>query len=157
MRRYLWDDEIIARELAQEIIASSLASFTQHGLGFWKLVRKDTGQPVGFCGLRHFENEVVGADAVEILYGLTAAEWGQGLAFEAACTVLQYAFTARGLLRVYAGADAPNTASFRVMERLGMWFDHQIQLNEQKTIYYVVTESAWLTGISQPNQSEIPR
>jgi len=157
VRRYLWDDELIPRELAEEVIASSIASFAQHGFGFWKVVRRDSGRPAGFCGLRHFENEVVGASEVEILYGLTAAEWGQGLALEAARTVLHHAFADRSLARVYAGADAPNAASFRVMERLGMRFDHQVQLQAQPTIYYVLTKSAWLTGISQPNTSEIPR
>lgn len=157
MRRYLWDNEIIPRELAEEIIVSSSTSFAEHGFGFWKLVRKDSGRPVGFCGLRSFENEVVGTGEVEILYGITAAEWGQGLAVEAARTVLHYAFAERSLLRVYAGADAPNTASIRVMERLGMWFDQELQLKAQTTIYYVLTKSAWLTEISQPNTSEIPR
>jgi RimJ/RimL family protein N-acetyltransferase len=46
--------------------------------------------------------------------------WGRGLATEAARECLRYAFEEVGLGRVVAGADPPNVASLRVIERLGM-------------------------------------
>ncbi|MBA3423469.1 MAG: GNAT family N-acetyltransferase [Rubrobacteraceae bacterium] len=42
------------------------------------------------------------------------------LATKAARTCLHYAFTRTNLERVVAGADAPNIASLRVIEKLGM-------------------------------------
>ena len=45
---------------------------------------------------------------------------GRGLATEGARAVLRLGFETLGLHRIFAGADARNVASIRVMERLGM-------------------------------------
>ena len=46
--------------------------------------------------------------------------WGRGIATQAAQACLRYAFEEVGTERVIAGADAPNTTSLRVIEKLGM-------------------------------------
>src|SRR5262245_25758261 len=138
VRRYLWDDEIISREQANEVIEASLASFATAGYGFWLVRLSENGSEVGFCGLRQFSNAQVVADQVEILYGTSPERWGKGLAVEASFAVLQVGFEQLQLPHIYAGADPPNAASFRVMEKLGMQFDHQTQLHGLETIYYVI-------------------
>lgn len=116
VRRYLWDDREISREEAAGVIAASLDSFARQGFGFWTIAEREGGRSIGFCGLRRFGE----GNEVELLYGLTPDRWGAGLATEAAREVLRFAFDAAGLPRVFAGADAPNAASIRVMDRLGM-------------------------------------
>jgi RimJ/RimL family protein N-acetyltransferase len=56
----------------------------------------------------------------EIGWGLDPAHQGQGYATEAATELLRLCFEDLGVRRVTAGAFADNTASLRVMERLGM-------------------------------------
>jgi [ribosomal protein S5]-alanine N-acetyltransferase len=68
---------------------------------------------------------------------------GQGLAVEAAHAVLRFGFEQAQLDRIYAGADPPNAASFRVMEKLGMRFAHQTQLHGLQAIYYVITRAGF--------------
>ena len=46
--------------------------------------------------------------------------WGQGLVPEAARAVVEWGFKERALAKVFARADARNTNSQRVMEKLGM-------------------------------------
>ncbi len=54
-------------------------------------------------------------------YGLARPHWGKGLTTEAARAVIDAAYrTLPNLNRVYATADARNSASQRVMEKLGM-------------------------------------
>jgi ribosomal-protein-alanine N-acetyltransferase len=53
-------------------------------------------------------------------YVLRRNLWGQGIATEAARAVLDFAFDALGLHRVWATADPENVASVRVLEKLGM-------------------------------------
>jgi RimJ/RimL family protein N-acetyltransferase len=53
-------------------------------------------------------------------YVLRKNLWGQGIATEAARAVLDFAFDALGLHRVWATADPENVASVRVLEKLGM-------------------------------------
>jgi [ribosomal protein S5]-alanine N-acetyltransferase len=136
VRRYLWDDKIISRETAREVIEGSLENFEQRGFGFWILSLKNDSQLIGFGGLRQFKLEESGADEIEILYGLAPNYWGRGLATEAAQAFLRYGFEELGLENIYAGADPPNKASLRVMQRLGMNELRHTKVNGLAAIYY---------------------
>src|ERR1035438_5493836 len=65
--------------------------------------------------------------------------WGQGLATEAARAALAYGFDAALFTRVYVRTDAPNRASVRVMERLGMKFERETRLAARPTLIYSLT------------------
>ncbi|HXX20747.1 MAG TPA: GNAT family protein [Candidatus Acidoferrum sp.] len=58
--------------------------------------------------------------AANIGYVLARAHWGQGYMVEAGRAVLDAAFRHVGLHRVWATCDSRNSASYRVMEKLGM-------------------------------------
>src|SRR5262249_12966538 len=120
VRRYLWDDEPVPSPLVREQIEASRRSFRERGFGhfaFWPLAAPaDPASIAGFGGLR-----TIGADhEVELLYAVSPALGRRGLATEAAGAVLRFGFEEAGLAEILAGADPPNAASFRVMERLGI-------------------------------------
>jgi RimJ/RimL family protein N-acetyltransferase len=56
----------------------------------------------------------------EIGWSLHPDAQGRGLATEGAREMLRIGFDELGLHRIVAGCDSRNTASLRVMERLGM-------------------------------------
>lgn len=56
----------------------------------------------------------------ELGYSLAPAHWNRGITTEAARAVLDYAFYVRPIEVIHARADARNTGSWRVMEKLGM-------------------------------------
>lgn len=56
----------------------------------------------------------------EMGYWVARDRWGRGYATEAARAVLRYAFAERGLHKVVATHLAPNIASGRVMQKIGM-------------------------------------
>jgi ribosomal-protein-alanine N-acetyltransferase len=114
VRRYLWDDVVIARDLAEEVLRASLALFEQRGFGQWAVFLQGEPDLIGFCGYRLHE------DTPELLFGLLRTYWGRGLATEAARAVLHDGFTRLGFARVVAATDPPNAASVRVLQRLGM-------------------------------------
>jgi len=135
VRRYLFDDRIIPREQAEATIRSSLASFPAHGFGLWVVRRTGEDAIVGFCGL-----SLTGEPPeVELLYGLAPSAWGQGLATEAARAVLRYGFAELRLARITAGADVPNVASLRVLEKLGMTFTRRTRTEYGEVLYFAVT------------------
>ena len=75
------------------------------------------GRVAGGISLR-FEAE---QRVAELGYAVARALWGQGLALEAARAVLDVAFREYPALnRIRASADARNTRSIRVMQKLGM-------------------------------------
>ena len=135
VRKYLWDDKIIPRERVQEEIESSLNNFELHGYGHWALLLHGDSALAGFCGLK----PSIEPAAAELYYALAPEYWGQGVVVEAAVAVLHHGFQERKLARVRAGTDPPNTASIRVMEKLGMSFERRTLVNGLDVIYYTLT------------------
>ena len=117
VRRYLWDDEPVPEAAILDVIAGSKRSFSESGVGFFGVRFRGSEVLLGFCG---FGQTTGGPEETEIVYELSSRLWGRGLATEAARACLRYAFMRTNLKRVVAGADAPNVASLRVIEKLGM-------------------------------------
>jgi RimJ/RimL family protein N-acetyltransferase len=72
---------------------------------------------IGNCGIRRVD---VGATQAELGYELAPWHWGQGYASEAARAMVRFAFQELELHRIWGECVVDNTASQRVMERLGM-------------------------------------
>jgi RimJ/RimL family protein N-acetyltransferase len=81
----------------------------------WLVVRDAAGEPVGVCGLIDRE----GFDHPDIGYAFLARHSGKGYASEAAAAVLAHARGAIGLSTVVAFTKPENTASRRVLEKIG--------------------------------------
>lgn len=147
VRRYLWDNTVISQERAASVVQESIACFEAHGFGQW-VVRPRIGETlIGFCGFRFFGER----QKVELLYGITPAYWGRGLAPEAAGAVLRFGFEECGFDRVYAGADPPNAASFRVMEKLGMRLVGRRHVDGLEAIYYELTRETFEPEDTEPD------
>jgi len=140
VRRYLWDDRVISRKQAETRLRSSLESFHTRGFGLWLAHRTGEEAIVGFCGLFGTDDP----PEVELLYGLAPSAWGQGLATEAARAVLRYGFEELGLVRIAAGADVPNVASLRVLEKLGMTFTRRMRTEYGEVVYFALSQEAFL-------------
>jgi RimJ/RimL family protein N-acetyltransferase len=84
------------------------------------VVYKANGQVIGQVGLWPVTPSDGGPQDVEVFYALAKAYWGQGLAAEAARAMIAYGFEQAGLNRIVAVAYPENTASQRVMQKLGM-------------------------------------
>jgi RimJ/RimL family protein N-acetyltransferase len=135
MRKFLWDDTAVDREQTAAEIERSCMSFVEHGFGYWLVSTRSQPSVLGFCGLRHCGDP----PEVEVLYGIDSMQWKLGLATEAAAAVLRYGFESLALERILAGADAPNAASFRVMEKLGMHFLRRTGEGDGAILHYAVS------------------
>jgi RimJ/RimL family protein N-acetyltransferase len=86
-----------------------------HGMGWWAMVRKTDGQWLGWCGLkRHPDGEV------DLGYRLLRGHWGHGYATEAGRACIDLGFGPFALPYIVGRVAAENTASVRVLEKLGM-------------------------------------
>jgi RimJ/RimL family protein N-acetyltransferase len=81
------------------------------------IVLPTTQQVIGSCGIRM---AMAHAQKAELGYELHPDYWGQGYATEAARSLLAFGFETLHLQHVWAQCIAENTASIRVLERLGM-------------------------------------
>jgi len=81
------------------------------------IIDKATHQFIGWCGLDHRDP----AKPFPVLfYLLKERYWGKGLATEATGALLDYAFRDLCLSRINSACAFENTASKRVMEKIGM-------------------------------------
>jgi len=75
---------------------------------------KETNQLIGGCNL------AVAEDEAEIGWILHRDYWKKGYGAEMGEALLKYGFEELGLHRIVAHCDAENTASYRIMEKIGM-------------------------------------
>jgi [ribosomal protein S5]-alanine N-acetyltransferase len=132
VRKYLWDDELISREETLSVIEKSLGYFHAKDFGLWVVLPRYEERLIGFCGYWFFHEP----PQMELLYGIITDQWGKGFAPEAATAMLRLGFEELGFPEVIASTDAPNMASVRVMEKLGMSFLKRQTSEGLDTIYY---------------------
>ena len=103
--------------LARLVLLQQRPQFQQYKMGRFATTLKD-GTFLGWCGLRYFPE----TKEVDLGYRFHRRFWGQGFATEAATAALKYGFENLGLQRIIAKAMPENTASLKVMQKLGMTF-----------------------------------
>jgi RimJ/RimL family protein N-acetyltransferase len=152
VRRFLFDDREISYEEARSLIETSAANFSNYGYGLWlffernlllernPLLEHNSDQPAGFAGLLHSVEELPG-----LIFGTRPQLWRRGYAREAALAVLGYAFDVLGLEGVVADVDAPNVASIRVLEALGLSQCRSAIVNQRPLLYYELQAHRWHT------------
>ncbi|MBR5527484.1 MAG: GNAT family N-acetyltransferase [Clostridia bacterium] len=86
---------------------------------FWDfgLEHKADGRFIGTCGFTSFNKD---ENSAEIGYVLAPDYWGKGLAVEAARAVMKFGFAVFDLDKICARFIVGNSASERVMQKLGM-------------------------------------
>jgi len=92
----------------------------EHGHTFWVVERRADGEVLGFCGLKRSNQPGGPQGEFEIGWRLREDAWGQGYAREAAQASLEAAFSRFYAPQVIALTVPGNTASWGLMERLGM-------------------------------------
>lgn len=125
LRKMLKDAEVMtAYEHAfseQEVLdwlARQQERYQKDGFGLWAVIKKDTGEMIGQCGLTM--QTVEERRVPEIGYLFKKAYWHQGYATEAAQGCRQYAFEVLGLPEVFSIIRDTNLPSQRVALRNGM-------------------------------------
>jgi ribosomal-protein-alanine N-acetyltransferase len=93
-----------------------LAAYHWHW-GKWMVELRGTATPIGWVELGKLSGP--DRDDLQVGYELAPAYWGQGYATEAVDRLLEYAFETVDLDRVAAIARPVNTASVRVLDKLG--------------------------------------
>jgi ribosomal-protein-alanine N-acetyltransferase len=134
VRLYLWDDKPVSEATIKSLISQSDRMFSTEEVGVFGIRMRGGEDLVGFCGFVR----LAGMEETELWYELTQKVWGRGLATEAAWACVRYAFEEVGMERVIAGADAPNRASLRVIEKLGMKYIGTINPSAPEEPYFAL-------------------
>ena len=108
----------LAPRTRDEVSASidRLAKHYREKPGYFSLHASDAGRFIGACGLF----DIPEGGGVEIAYRLPFDCWGRGYATEMAAAVLAHGFATLGLERIVGMTWPDNTASQRVLAKIGM-------------------------------------
>ena len=105
-------------EETQAWLNRMLERYRTDGYGLWAVVRKETGEMIGQCGLTR--QRVEEREVLEIGYLFQRKHWKQGYAIEAARACKAYAFETLNADEVFSIVRDNNIASMNVAIRNGM-------------------------------------
>ncbi len=129
------------------------------GLGLYAAALKETGEPIGFCGLWHPELEpFLTAGTIEIGWRLAKRHWGKGYVTEAGAAALRHGFTQFDPPEIVSFAVTDNHRSTAVMRRLGLRheperdFDHprvpDTHPHLKRHVLYAISREQWKQAVS---------
>lgn len=101
---------------AAKLLAQINKNFEQKNLFQWGIALKENDKIIGTTTIFHLDMRNRRA---EIGYALNRQFWKQGFVNEALNALFKFAFEELNLHRIEADVDPENTASIRVLERLG--------------------------------------
>ncbi len=123
----------------------------RNGFCFWAVERRSDNEILGFCGLKRADapgSTITGE--FEAGWRLREDAWGQGYAKEAANASLNVAFDHFGANTVFALTVPGNSASWGLMQRLGMsrreeldYIDSRFEEPWNPAIVYSIDRTTW--------------
>jgi RimJ/RimL family protein N-acetyltransferase len=132
-----WTDDKI-----QSFVNDEMRRYSERGFCRWKLLEKSSGEMIGFCGVGFWRD----APNPEIGWWLARRCWGRGLATEAARTALRDAFERLQLDRVISIARPANSASTRIMEKLGLKFECEFENDGVRLVRFAIDHGQYLAS-----------
>ena len=146
--RYLYE-EPFAPERTRELLTRKIGMTSWTAEGDWlgaAAVERESGIVVGDVGMCWLSER---DRTAEIGFIFDPRHQGKGFATEAARALVEWAFGIAGLHRIIGRTEARNTASNRVLEKLGMRLEGHFVENEwvkgewQSELVYAILDREW--------------
>lgn len=106
------------------LLARPLRDYAMHGFGRMACIEKISGRLVGFSGLKYLDD----LKEVDIGYRFLPDCWGKGYATESAQALVKDGIARLGFTRFVGLVQPENTASARVLQKVGLAFERKIRL-----------------------------
>ncbi|WP_407333674.1 GNAT family N-acetyltransferase [Enterovibrio sp. 27052020O] len=103
--------------------ASLMPMYAQTNMGLFAVEEKQSGQPIGTCGLIKRDT----LDDIDLGYGFLPTHEGMGYASEAAIAVLDLAKSALKLTQIVAITHPHNARSVALLKRLGFRIESSVK------------------------------
>lgn len=121
------------------VFLGNYSDYKRNGYGRWSVILKESGEFVGWCGLKYHED-----DFVDIGFRFFKDQWGKGYATEAALATLNYGFQTLKLNEIIGRTASENTASIKVLEKLNMQFWKRGSCHGiENTLYYRINKESY--------------
>ncbi|RYU82859.1 GNAT family N-acetyltransferase [Hymenobacter persicinus] len=146
VHRYLGNRPVTRIGQSRELIAFVRQQYVDHGIGRWAVVEKQTGEFVGWSGLKLHPGPTNGhTHYYDLGYRFLRRYWGRGYATETARASVRYGFDTLRLPRICGIADVRNLASNHVLQKAGLRFVETFELpHEGSHNWYQRERTQWL-------------
>lgn len=121
--RFIGTGVTFSRSQTEKSIENWKAYDAKFGFANWAVIRKQDDILLGKCGLSWLHDN----SDVEISYLFDEPYWGMGYATEISKAVLTHGFENCGLDRIVAMAYPQNSPSIKVIEKIGMGFEKEVE------------------------------
>jgi RimJ/RimL family protein N-acetyltransferase len=101
-----------------------VAMYKRVGFGLYMVELKESGEPIGICGLIKRET----LKDVDLGFAFLPRFWRKGYAFESAAAVMRFGKKVLGLRRIVAILSQDNHRSSQLLEKLGFCFEGTVKL-----------------------------
>lgn len=129
----------LSREQVTDWLERNLDHQRRHGYGLFAVCLKNTGRPIGDCGLELME--VSGERVAALGYDFRSDHWNRGYATAAACAVRDYAFAVLRLPRLVSLIQPGNRASERVAEQTGLKKSGRVERDGRPYLRYEIANT----------------
>jgi RimJ/RimL family protein N-acetyltransferase len=102
-----------------------VASYERFGFGLYLVELRESGTPIGICGLLNRDS----LPDVDIGFAFLPEYWSRGYAGESAAAVMNHGRNVLGLGRIVAITAPENMGSIKLLEKIGFRFEGMMRLS----------------------------
>ncbi len=133
--KFIWNGSTQNASEAADFVQNFIRIEQERGWIPWAVEEKATGVLMGWCGFGRRDGQV------DFGYRFARSFWGMGLGSEVAQAVLAYGISHFHFTKCTAAVHIENTASVRILEKLGFRFVRKIEQQGIQIAHYLYQSS----------------
>lgn len=115
---------------------SNYDQYEKYGVGRFAVIDKETSTFLGWCGLKYSEDK----NEFDIGFRFYKKYWNKGFATETAKKWIELGFDNLKIERIIGRAMKENSASIKVLEKIGMTFKRNFDFEGCEGVIYEITK-----------------
>jgi len=144
VHRYLGNNPVTDIEQIREVINFVRQQYIANGIARWAVIEKSTNNFIGWSGLKLVKEERNNhPQYYDIGYRFIKKYWGLGYATESAKAALDYGFEVLNLTEIIGTADVENSASRKVLEKIGLKYIEKFMYDDIECDWLCITRAEW--------------
>ncbi|WP_369999973.1 GNAT family N-acetyltransferase [Winogradskyella sp.] len=120
VHRFLGNKPVTSIDQSKSYIKEILKQYNTYSVGRLAMIKKDTGEFVGWSGLKYEREVRKEFDYYDLGYRLKEKFWGHGYATESAIASLNYGFKDLKLKEICTAADVNHFVSNHILNKIGL-------------------------------------
>lgn len=138
VHKYISNAPLKTKEQVVAMIEFFQRQYIENGIARWAVVLKETGEFIGWSGLKFMNDYTVNGrtDFYDLGYRFKKKHWGKGYASESGKAVVDYVRQNMDIDCIYGFADALNDGSRSVLQKSGLKYVEDFEYEGRPASWY---------------------